>query len=74
MVRSDYQGLRWGVKLLTFGGSVGVTGSVPRLGFRGFCLQDGPLGIRYSEWSFCNVFSMLTDLVQLRETLPSRRG
>ncbi|KAK3689621.1 glycoside hydrolase family 3 protein [Podospora appendiculata] len=28
---------------------VGMTGSVPRLGFRGFCLQDGPLGIRYSD-------------------------
>ncbi|KAK0649421.1 glycoside hydrolase family 3 protein [Cercophora newfieldiana] len=28
---------------------VGVTGSVPRLGFRGFCLQDGPLGIRYTD-------------------------
>ena len=27
---------------------VGMTGSIPRLGFRGFCLQDGPLGIRYS--------------------------
>lgn len=27
---------------------VGMTGSVPRLGFRGFCLQDGPLGVRYS--------------------------
>lgn len=28
---------------------VGNTGSVPRLGFRGFCMQDGPLGIRFSE-------------------------
>lgn len=28
---------------------VGVTGSVPRLGFRGFCLQDGPLGVRYGR-------------------------
>jgi beta-glucosidase len=28
---------------------VGMTGSVPRLGFRGLCLQDGPLGIRYSQ-------------------------
>ncbi|KAK1749345.1 putative beta-glucosidase A [Echria macrotheca] len=28
---------------------VGATGSVPRLGFRGFCLQDGPLGIRYTD-------------------------
>ena len=29
---------------------VGNTGSVPRLGFRGFCMQDGPLGIRFSEF------------------------
>jgi beta-glucosidase len=28
---------------------VGMTGSVPRLGFRGICTQDGPLGVRYSE-------------------------
>ncbi|KAM7220704.1 putative beta-glucosidase A [Rhypophila decipiens] len=28
---------------------VGMTGSVPRLGFRGFCLQDGPLGVRYTD-------------------------
>jgi beta-glucosidase len=28
---------------------VGMTGSVPRLGFRGLCLQDGPLGVRYGE-------------------------
>lgn len=27
---------------------IGNTGSVPRLGFRGFCLEDGPLGVRYS--------------------------
>lgn len=28
---------------------VGMTGSIPRLGFRGLCTQDGPLGVRYSE-------------------------
>ena len=28
---------------------IGMTGSVPRLGFRGFCLEDGPLGVRYSK-------------------------
>ncbi|KAK4192210.1 putative beta-glucosidase A [Podospora australis] len=28
---------------------IGTTGSVPRLGFRGFCLMDGPLGIRYTD-------------------------
>lgn len=27
----------------------GNTGSIPRLGFRTLCLQDGPVGIRYSE-------------------------
>lgn len=27
---------------------IGNTGGVPRLGFRGFCLEDGPLGVRYS--------------------------
>jgi beta-glucosidase len=27
---------------------VGNTGAVPRLGFRAFCLQDGPIGVRYS--------------------------
>ena len=30
---------------------VGVTGSVPRLDFRGFCLQDGPLGVRFGKAS-----------------------
>ncbi|OIW26750.1 glycoside hydrolase family 3 protein [Coniochaeta ligniaria NRRL 30616] len=28
---------------------VGMTGSIPRLGFRGLCTQDGPLGVRYTE-------------------------
>src|SRR5271156_2877546 len=28
---------------------VGNTGSIPRLGFRGFCMQDSPLGVRFSE-------------------------
>jgi len=28
---------------------VGVTGSIPRLGFRGLCLMDGPLGVRYAD-------------------------
>ena len=29
---------------------IGMTGAVPRLGFQGFCLMDGPLGIRYSAF------------------------
>jgi len=28
---------------------VGMTGSIPRLGFRGICTQDSPLGVRYSQ-------------------------
>lgn len=28
---------------------VGNTGSVPRLGLRGFCLQDGPVGLRFTD-------------------------
>ncbi len=28
---------------------IGNTGSVPRIGFRAFCLEDGPVGVRYSE-------------------------
>lgn len=27
---------------------IGTTGGIPRLGFRPFCLMDGPLGVRYS--------------------------
>ncbi|KAJ3577296.1 hypothetical protein NPX13_g3273 [Xylaria arbuscula] len=27
----------------------GNTGSIPRLGFRELCLQDGPVGIRYTD-------------------------
>jgi hypothetical protein len=30
---------------------VGNTGSIPRLNFPGFCLQDSPLGIRFSKIS-----------------------
>lgn len=29
---------------------VGNVGSVPRLGFRGLCMQDGPLGLRFSDY------------------------
>ncbi|KAK4198801.1 family 3 putative glycoside hydrolase [Triangularia verruculosa] len=28
---------------------IGKTGSVPRLNFEGFCLMDGPLGVRYVD-------------------------
>lgn len=31
---------------------VGETGSIPRLGFRGLCLQDSPLGVRLSKLHF----------------------
>ncbi|KAI6778868.1 beta-glucosidase A-like protein [Emericellopsis cladophorae] len=30
---------------------VGNVGGVPRLGLRGFCMQDGPLGIRFSDYN-----------------------
>lgn len=29
----------------------GNTGSIPRLGFRKLCLQDGPVGVRYSKFT-----------------------
>ncbi|EFQ98009.1 beta-glucosidase 1 [Nannizzia gypsea CBS 118893] len=29
---------------------VGQVGSIPRLGFRSLCLQDGPLGIRFGDY------------------------
>ncbi|CAH0018396.1 unnamed protein product [Clonostachys rhizophaga] len=29
---------------------VGNVGAVPRLGFRGLCMQDGPLGIRFADY------------------------
>lgn len=36
------------------GNCVGNTGAVPRLGIKGLCLQDGPLGVRLAD--FVNVF------------------
>lgn len=36
------------------GQCVGNTGGVPRLGIKGLCLQDGPLGVRFAD--FVNVF------------------
>ncbi|KAL8763834.1 MAG: hypothetical protein Q9184_000430 [Pyrenodesmia sp. 2 TL-2023] len=30
---------------------VGETGSIPRLGFRGLCLQDSPLGLRLTDYN-----------------------
>ncbi|SEI32038.1 YALIA101S02e07998g1_1 [Yarrowia lipolytica] len=36
------------------GQCVGNTGAVPRLGIKGLCLQDGPLGVRFAD--FVNVF------------------
>ena len=34
---------------------VGMTGSIPRLGFRGLCTQDGPLGVRYSQFKYLSL-------------------
>lgn len=36
-------GTGWGSDLC-----IGMTGGVPRRGVRGLCLQDGPVGVRYS--------------------------
>ncbi|KJZ74948.1 Putative beta-glucosidase A [Hirsutella minnesotensis 3608] len=33
------------------GNCVGNTGSVPRLGLHSLCLQDGPLGLRFSDYN-----------------------
>jgi hypothetical protein len=33
---------------------VGNTGSIPRLNFRGLCMQDSPLGVRDSKFAFLN--------------------
>ncbi|EED13089.1 hypothetical protein TSTA_055890 [Talaromyces stipitatus ATCC 10500] len=33
------------------GSCVGETVSIPRLGLRGLCLQDGPMGIRFSDYN-----------------------
>ncbi|KAL9026121.1 MAG: hypothetical protein Q9196_005168, partial [Gyalolechia fulgens] len=30
---------------------VGETGAIPRLGFRGLCLQDSPLGVRFTDYN-----------------------
>ncbi|KAK5125213.1 hypothetical protein LTR85_000889 [Meristemomyces frigidus] len=30
---------------------VGQTGSIPRLGFRAMCLQDSPVGVRYTDYN-----------------------
>jgi beta-glucosidase len=35
------------------GPCVGNTGSIPRIGFRGLCLQDSPLGVRDSRFMRC---------------------
>lgn len=35
----------------TLGPCVGNTGSVPRRGYRGLCLQDSPLGVRGSDYT-----------------------
>ena len=35
----------------TTGPCVGNIGSIPRLGFNGLCLQDGPLAIRVADYA-----------------------
>ena len=41
---------------------VGNTGDVPRLGFRGLCLMDGPVGVRSSKSSSCASFDVASIL------------
>lgn len=39
---------------------VGQVGSIPRLGFRSLCMQDGPLGIRFGTEALLHVCLHLT--------------
>lgn len=39
---------------------VGQVGSIPRLGFRSLCMQDGPLGIRFGMEARMYIFLYLT--------------
>jgi len=40
---------------------VGNTGSIPRLNFRGLCMQDSPLGIRFSKSSILNLDTVVSN-------------
>ncbi|KAI1778772.1 glycoside hydrolase family 3 protein [Hypoxylon cercidicola] len=52
---------------------VGEAGSIPRLGFRGMCLQDSPLGIRLTD--YVSVFSSgQTVAATFDRSLIYRRG
>ncbi|KAJ2899584.1 uncharacterized protein MKZ38_002958 [Zalerion maritima] len=52
---------------------VGNAGSIPRLGMRGLCMQDGPLGIRISDYN--SVFpSGMTAAATWDRGLMYRRG
>lgn len=55
---------------------VGETGSIPRLGFRGLCLQDSPLGVRDGKHSGQGEYPLLREanhcLSGLRFGFPRR--
>lgn len=52
---------------------VGEVGSIPRLGFRGLCMQDSPLGIRFGEFQSYLLNLPDTDLVKPTTSLPSQQ-
>ncbi|EJD47277.1 hypothetical protein AURDEDRAFT_62469 [Auricularia subglabra TFB-10046 SS5] len=41
---------------------VGNTGTIPRIGFEGFCLQDSPLGVRFAD--FVSAFPAAINVAQ----------
>jgi beta-glucosidase len=51
---------------------VGNTGSIPRLNFRGICMQDSPLGVRDSKFKSGDDVVKANITVQPMRTLPSR--
>lgn len=57
----------------TPGPCVGNIGSIPRLGFEGLCLQDGPLAIRQADYA--SVFPAgITVAASWDRTLARQRG
>ena len=53
---------------------VGNTGDVPRLGFRGLCLMDGPVGVRSSKSSSFANFDDACILCMCHICVSERKG
>lgn len=51
---------------------VGNTGAIPRLGMRGFCLQDGPVGLRFADYNSVFPSGQLSAGTWDRELLEKR--